>query len=161
MEVQCPGCSKTLVVPRPGQPKPVSWSTRPPARAATQSVATQKCPFCAEEILATAIKCKHCGSTLTGNAGARASVPASRPYPPQAPAGSQQYTAPAKAEVGRGFLIGAYVAACLMPLIGFGMAVYLFVKGKAGHGFAVAGLSLFMVFFWIGFWPAFTEALNQ
>ena len=28
-------------------------------------MSTKKCPFCAEEILAEAIKCKHCGSMLT------------------------------------------------------------------------------------------------
>jgi ribosomal protein L37AE/L43A len=28
--------------------------------------ATKCCPFCAEEILSAAIKCKHCGSNLTG-----------------------------------------------------------------------------------------------
>ena len=29
--------------------------------------ATNRCPFCAEEILAKAVKCKHCGSMLDGS----------------------------------------------------------------------------------------------
>lgn len=31
------------------------------------SAATKKCPYCAEEILAEAVKCKHCQSNLLEN----------------------------------------------------------------------------------------------
>lgn len=32
---------------------------------------TKKCPYCAEEVMLGAIKCKHCGSSITMEEGAR------------------------------------------------------------------------------------------
>lgn len=37
--------------------------------AAADSKPKKDCPYCGEEVLAVAIKCKHCGSDLAGTAG--------------------------------------------------------------------------------------------
>ena len=36
--------------------------------APAEPVAMKKCPFCAEDVRAAAIKCKHCGSSLSATA---------------------------------------------------------------------------------------------
>ncbi len=40
-----------------------------PPRASSSTIAVRTCPYCAEEILVAAIKCKHCGSDLVTDVG--------------------------------------------------------------------------------------------
>jgi hypothetical protein len=47
--------------------------------------ATKPCPFCAEEILVAAIKCKHCGSTLNASTAMPNPAPAARQTNAQRP----------------------------------------------------------------------------
>lgn len=59
-EFNCPACNGALKLPSP--PAAESASPSPADRQ------TQACPFCGEDILQTAIKCKHCGEFLDGRA---------------------------------------------------------------------------------------------
>lgn len=58
--LDCPSCGGQIALPAPERPAPAPPS--PPARQ------TRACPFCGEQILKTAVKCKHCGEFLDGRA---------------------------------------------------------------------------------------------
>jgi DNA-directed RNA polymerase subunit RPC12/RpoP len=65
--VKCPRCSTAIKVPGkatapPARQEPEPEDLAPVEQASTQ--ATQDCPFCGEQILTKAKKCKHCGETI-------------------------------------------------------------------------------------------------
>jgi uncharacterized membrane protein YhaH (DUF805 family) len=65
---QCPSCRKNLsdsALTCPFCRQPVAGAASPPVAPP----ATRPCPYCAEPILLAAIKCRHCGSALDGQAG--------------------------------------------------------------------------------------------
>lgn len=117
---------------------------------------TRACPFCAEEILDAAVKCKHCGSMLNG-----AFPPPTGWQPPQAPPQQQwapppqypppQYPPPPPPAVqvnvqqrgGGG--AGAKLLGGLAVCVGVVMAIVSFKTPhppgtNAGGGLAVAGI---------------------
>ena len=68
MTLSCPLCSKSIKVPSNAESGAASGSNT------NDSVA---CPYCGEQILSTAIKCKHCGEFLDG----RSPLQQPRQYP--------------------------------------------------------------------------------
>ncbi len=69
--IDCPSCNQSITIPAPQEP------ASPPPPIPKQ---TKQCPFCAEEILVSAVKCKHCGEFLDGR---RKAAPAPPPPTPQ------------------------------------------------------------------------------
>lgn len=56
----CPACGKALHIPEPV--RPTRAASRPPPILSKED--TKSCPFCGENILSKAKKCKHCGEFL-------------------------------------------------------------------------------------------------
>jgi len=86
-EVKCPTCAHVFVLsappatPRPQTREPASPKPPPPSQAPPPSSNTKVCPFCSEQILATAQKCKHCGEFL--NPAMRKAMTSPSPSTPQ------------------------------------------------------------------------------
>lgn len=68
-QINCPSCNGAIKLPNPQPKKPTVVPSQPTKQ-------TKACPFCGEEILSTAVKCKHCGEFLDPKAAPRPTAPA-------------------------------------------------------------------------------------
>ncbi len=86
--IECPSCNGSIELPKPDpQPEPdppVELRTpvqSPPSPPPPKQ--TKDCPFCGEEILASARKCKHCGEFLDGSTRPAPSAPQKKSAGPE------------------------------------------------------------------------------
>lgn len=104
----------------------------------------KQCPFCAEEIHAAAIKCKHCQSILNKEIY-KSSASESDHNKSRSPTENAFSHLPVavNASVPNGLLITGYIMSLLMPIVGFIIGINILVKGKIGDGLAMILLSSF------------------
>jgi phage FluMu protein Com len=104
-----------------------------------QGAQTMYCTSCGSAIAEKAVICPHCGCPTENYNGS--------------------------AEVSRSVIVASYIGGAIIPLIGFGMVIYLLVKRSVVHAIGVAIVSIFMMYFWQGFWvglwTSFLNALGQ
>ena len=115
-QIDCPSCSQTIQLPKPSPNQPAS-PIEPPQKQ------TRDCPFCGEEILLSAIKCKHCGEFLDG----RNRKPDTPVVPPQ-----KNVQPKVEKDVWKGhpsylyYLAIFIIGVLLIPACGIGLLIILF-----------------------------------
>jgi len=92
------------------------------------------CAACGTQLSDAAVVCPKCG------------VPT--PKFKQALAASTDQPKAITNTISVGVLVASYVVGGLIPVIGWGMAIYLLVKGRVGHAIGVAAVSIVIALFW-------------
>jgi len=118
--INCPSCQTSITVPdsRFEISTPISQSS-----SASQKQ-TKACPFCSEEILLSAIKCKHCGEFLDGRGNPVPVVIHAQPKPPSPPQPEKELwkSNPSFLAYIPVFIIGTL----LIPFFGIGLLIILY-----------------------------------
>lgn len=128
--VECPSCSGTIQLPEPEQPDEQPSPVQSPTIDQPQKQ-TRDCPFCGEDILSTARKCKHCGEFLDGS-----SAPT--------PASPKNKSKETERKIWEGhpsalYYIGNWIGGIFFVLLGLSFTVF------SGYSMFVAAIGIWLI----------------